>query len=277
VTDAVLSHPVSTRGPVTARDGLAAGIVALAEIAPPGLVIEATAPQDLGATRSAARAAGRPVIAVVGAPFVVGADPLAPLDAPTPAAADLAGTGLLSTISACSDLGARRLVVPTADAACAGDVEQALDQLCRRLHRLAAAESGLLCLLLPSARPEALLNPERCEWVLDDVPARNVGLALDLGVLGLRHARGGEAPGAWCERLGGRVGLVLVADTDGTRADLPAGMGSVDYGALAPALGRGVPRALRGPCDLPSEVVFDHADRVARELLGNPPDLLHLI
>lgn len=281
-----LVHPVTTRTDVTERDGLAAGIAALAPFAPPALVLEAGAAQSLRAARSAVQRAGRAVLAIIGAPFAVpstegddgsASDPYAPLDGATPAESDAAGNALILTLGACAGLRCRRVVVPASGVTFNGNADQEVDAYCRRLHHLARGEPGVRWLIMPSANPEALLTPERCEWVLDDVPASNVGLAVDLGVLGLRAARGGAEPGAWFERLGARVDLVLIADSDGVRSDLPAGMGSLDLRCFADGIGRHVPRVLRGAADLPSAVCFEQADRSAQEAFGTPPDLTHLV
>lgn len=220
------SKALTTRTLPTEIDGLAAGIAALEEQQPSGLVLEATSPQPLREVAAAVQASGRPVIAVIGGLFAddADADPFAPIDADDPARAIV---GLRTTTAACARLACSRLVVPVSTSAgSTSSREELADRLCRRTHALASEWSGLQLLLLATDEPGAAFDPELGSWVMEDLAQADVGVALD------QHTTDGHEP--WFASIGDRLGLVLLGH-------------GIEAGALANACGDRIPWAIRGP------------------------------
>lgn len=293
--------PFSTRTRRTMEQGLAAGLEELLPLVPPALVIEAgAAAGPLGPVVALTRHAGVPVLAVVG--------PL--LEGESPAADDLA-SGVATTLGNALDafrrtlavmgrLRSRRLVVPIgaaglpgadlleeelrggvedAPAAVAawkekvrGAREAAVDRLCRATHALASQESGVDLLLLPTDSPAGLLDPETAEWILEDVPRRNLGLAIDVGAAELARLRGGVGFSRWLEPLDAHVRLLCLTDHDGAgRSDLLPGAGRLDPGELRPFLARSRPAVVRLDPTRGSEDLVE-CEALLRDRLGGLPD-----
>jgi sugar phosphate isomerase/epimerase len=232
---------------------------------------------------AACRRAGRPILAVLGTPFA--SESSCPsLDAPDETQAERARDAITATRGILPALLCRRLILPIGRAGLAdlgeesprawraahrGAREQAADTLCRRLFALCRSAPEVQHLLLPSGNPGSLLDPESVTWVLDEVRATNLGLALDTGLLGWRAMRGDDPVSSWFAQLGARVALVLVADHDGSRGDLNPGMGLLDLAAVRDGLARAVPRVLRPDPTLP-EVLLQEVDADVRSALGSP-------
>ena len=144
--------------------------------------------------------------------------------------------------------------------------EHAVERICRAVHRLLGASGGARITLLVGSDALSLDDLEALGWMLGEFPDQRLGVALDLGALGLRGLYGDPPPGRWVDTLGDRLHLLLLSDHDQERADLLLGTGLLELESLRKDLPRSVKTVIRLDPTLPEGVLQSAVDQV--------PDLL---
>jgi hypothetical protein len=120
--------------------------------------------------------------------------------------------------------------------------EKQLENLCRGLHRVGKELPGLpVCLHTPDS-PLGLLQLERMEHVLNDLPA--VGYWHCTASAALLRKLGGPVESQWLERFSRRLKGVYLSDTLGGHGDQPPGLGEVKFEEIAPELAQGTIRVM---------------------------------
>jgi sugar phosphate isomerase/epimerase len=287
--------PVTTRLDAVAREGLMPALRRLLAKGVPGIVLEAPArDRTLDVDLRAFREIKAPVFGAIA--------PLSPAPASlgTVASADAdearaAASAVRATAAAVAPLGARHVIAvlgaaglpgeaavraalasagadPAAAAAAwratsRGDRERHALGVCRLLHGVARNLAPQRLLLLPAQDPLGFLDPESAGWVLDDLGAHGVGLALDSGWVWAEEARGGPPLRLWLEAYGSRLGFLLVSDHDSSGCgEILPGAGRGDLAVLRDAIGRRTPRAVRPDPRASLDDVLASAEEVARRL-----------
>ena len=297
---APLVWPVSTRTGTTNQRGLSGGLEEIFSLMPPGFAVQANgpvrAPRQLAGTIAKT---GRPTLAVIGAFSATTWPTPARIDAADEEEGRAALMQLSDTLPFLGSLRCPRLVVPIG----CGDLpgadairslledaedprrlireywqervaprEEAVDRVIRRLDLLARTASSVRFLLTPGSDPLTLLGAETAQWILEDVPVSNLGLALDTGAAGREGALLGSGTDEWLEKLGDRTELVLLSDHDGRRrSDLLPGTGLMGFSDLTDSLPRGVPWILHGDPGVPG-CFFRESSRFLVDRMGPPPD-----
>lgn len=120
--------------------------------------------------------------------------------------------------------------------------EQQLDALCRGLHKVCKEVPGVTVCVLNADSPFGLLQPQRLEHVLSDLP--QVGYWHSTSSAALLSRQGGPKEGDWLDRFGKRLRGVYLADMLGGHGEQPPGLGQVKFEEIAPGLASGTVRVM---------------------------------
>lgn len=120
-----------------------------------------------------------------------------------------------------------------------------LENLCRNLHALLAAEREICFALVPQSDPLTLPGPEDLPLLLSELPELRLGYWHAPDVCAWLAARGLGQPESWIDAGRQRLaGCYLSDHRDGTLGQLP-GLGHVDWKTLAGYLGSRDTKVLR--------------------------------
>ena len=296
--DRSCSWPLSSRTDVARDRGLLAALAELGRHGPPAILLEACAqPTPTAAVGQRLALAGVPVLGLVGAgeghanegldsPVEARADRAlgrAAREAATilawgsnvlvvPLTGELAGGALLRRSLAGLTLSERAAKLDARAASAAAERESTAERLARRLFALARSSPQSRWVLLPSADPAAAVDPTTLIYVLEDLPALSLGVALDLGAIGLRSAWGGPSLETWLTAAGSSLEMILISDHDGqARSDLGVGLGITRWAEYRTLLPRSRPWVVRPDPTVPFDLQRDGLDPL-EEALGRPPE-----
>jgi hypothetical protein len=292
---------LSTRTATTARRGLAAGLEELLPLDPEGLVLETSG--EAGAMDRVAalvRAANIPVLGIQAPLAGSGGKPQPRLDAAERRDRRAAFEAVIETVDLLARVRGRRLLLGLGDGDLSGAEEMrrgwsegrlgaaelaewraersgvraaAVERSCRVLHELLRRAGGAQLVLVPESDPVGLLDAETAGWMLEDLGGAGLGIAWDLGVLGLRDHRGIEPLAGWFAKTAAQARMILIADHDGReRADLLPGAGLLEFAALQSELGRTIPWVLRPDPEAGIAEIRESAALI-RDRLGPHPDV----
>lgn len=104
-----------------------------------------------------------------------------------------------------------------------------IEHLCRSIHTLRKEFPDVRLAVEPGQTFIDLLNFEAMEWVVDDLPKRDLYYWHDTGAVHRRQRVGLPGQGEWLERFGSRMLGIHLQDALDNEADLPPGMGAVDF------------------------------------------------
>ena len=104
-----------------------------------------------------------------------------------------------------------------------------IEHLCRSVHSLRQEFPDVRLAVEPGKTFIDLLNFEAMEWVLDDLSARDLHYWHDTGAVHRRQRVGLPGQGDWLEKFGSRMLGIHLQDALDNEADLPPGMGAVDF------------------------------------------------
>jgi sugar phosphate isomerase/epimerase len=265
--------PLTTRLEIVAKEGLTPVLKRLLGKGIPGIVLEAPdAEHALAVDAAALRQMRAPVVGAI-APLGVAPKDLATVASGDAGEAEAAASAIVATAAAVAPLGVRSViaVVGAAGLPEKGDLrgarERRAGEVCRALHGVAKSIAPQRLLLLPGPDPLGLLDAECAEWVLDDLGALGVGLALDTGWAWAAEVRGGTKLAVWLERHAFRLGFLLISDHDsGGCGEVLPGAGRGDLAVLRGAIGKRTPRALRPDPRASLDDVLASVEFVARHL-----------
>ena len=121
-----------------------------------------------------------------------------------------------------------------------------VEQLCRSVHQLMRENPDVRFALEPGREIDDLLSFDAMGWVLGDL--KSLGYWHDVGRVHLREARGLPTQGAWLEAYGSRMLGIHLQDAAEEEAEMPLGVGEVDFKLLAEYVPKGAERVLEvGP------------------------------
>ncbi|MCK6445549.1 MAG: TIM barrel protein [Planctomycetes bacterium] len=119
-----------------------------------------------------------------------------------------------------------------------------IENLCRSLHTLMAQFPETKLALEPGIYIDDLLSFEVMGWVLDDLEKYKLGYWHDVGRIQQRQRHGLPTQGQWLEAYAPRMLGVHLQDSADEEAEMPPGLGEVDWKLIASYLPRNAVRVL---------------------------------
>lgn len=110
--------------------------------------------------------------------------------------------------------------------------QKQLEHLCRSIHTLHKESPNTRFALEPGIDTDDLLGFEAMGWVLDDLEKLGVGYFHDVGRIHMREKVGLPGQGAWLDAYGHRMLGVHLQDAGAGEAEMPIGLGEVDFQLL---------------------------------------------
>lgn len=108
-----------------------------------------------------------------------------------------------------------------------------VEHLCRSIHALRQEFPDVQLAVEPGATFIDILNFEAVEWVLDDLSRQDLGYWHDTGTVHRRELAGLPGQGDWLEKYGDRLVGIHLQDAVANEAELPPGLGEVDFKLVA--------------------------------------------
>lgn len=122
------------------------------------------------------------------------------------------------------------------------------EQMCRSLFTLRQEHPDVVFALEPGRDLDDLMCHEVMGWVLDDLDGRGLAYWHDVGRIHLRERLGLPAQGRWLESFAARMVGIHLQDASEEQAEMPLGLGEVDFKLLAEYVPRQAERVLEiGP------------------------------
>ncbi len=122
--------------------------------------------------------------------------------------------------------------------------QRQVEHLCRSIHTLANESPEVRFAIEPGSDLDDLLGFEAMGWVLDDLVGKGLGYWHDVGHVHLRSRRGLEDDGQWLEAFAPRMLGVHLQDAAEDEAEMPPGLGEVDFKLLAGYVPRDAERVI---------------------------------
>lgn len=126
--------------------------------------------------------------------------------------------------------------------------QRQLEHFCRSLHTLGREFPDMSIAVEPGKHFNDLLNFEAMQWCLDDLAAEGVGYWHDVGRIHQRGLAGLPNQGVWLDTFSSRMVGVHLQDANKVEAEMPPGMGEVDFKLVAEYVPSDVPHVMEvGP------------------------------
>lgn len=119
-----------------------------------------------------------------------------------------------------------------------------VEHLCRSIHTLTAEFPDTRFALEPGLHFHDLLNFEAVGWALDDLSRQGLGYWHDTGRIHLRQEAGLPSQGQWLDSYGDRMIGVHLQDAAEHEAEMPPGLGEVDFPMIVSYLPKDAERVL---------------------------------
>jgi len=103
------------------------------------------------------------------------------------------------------------------------------EHLCRSLHTLTQEFPEVRFAVEPGREIDDLIGFEVMGWILDDLARQELGYWHDVGSIHQRERRGLPAQGQWLESFGSRMVGIHLQDAAEEEAEMPMGLGEVDF------------------------------------------------
>ncbi len=110
--------------------------------------------------------------------------------------------------------------------------QRQVENFCRSLHTLTREFPDATFAVEPGREIDDLLGFEAMGWVLDDLESIGVRYWHDVGRIHMRERLGQPAQGAWLEAYGSRIAGIHLQDAAEEEAEMPIGLGEVDFQLL---------------------------------------------
>lgn len=110
--------------------------------------------------------------------------------------------------------------------------QKQIEHFCRSLFALHREHPQVRFAIEPGVDLADLLGFDAMGWVLDDLAARGVAYWHDVGRIHLREKLGLPGQGAWLDAYGSRMAGVHLQDAGEEEAEMPIGLGEVDFRLL---------------------------------------------
>lgn len=134
--------------------------------------------------------------------------------------------------------------------------QKQIEQFCRSLHSLRMEEPEVTFAVEPGHYIDDLLGFEAMGWVLADLARVNVGYWHDVGRIHLREAQGLPGQGDWVDAYSDRMLGIHLQDASAEEAEMPLGLGEVDFKLLREYVPEGAERVVEiGPCHGRAEIL----------------------
>jgi len=111
--------------------------------------------------------------------------------------------------------------------------QREIEQFCRSLFTISQEAPDTTFAIEPGRELDDLLGFEAMGWVLDDLTSPNVKYWHDVGRIHMREKQGLPAQGAWLDSFGARMAGIHLQDAADEEAEMPIGIGEVDFQLLA--------------------------------------------
>jgi sugar phosphate isomerase/epimerase len=119
-----------------------------------------------------------------------------------------------------------------------------IEHLCRSLHTLMSEAPDVRFAIEPGRDIDDLLGFDAMGWVLDDLNGKGLGYWHDVGRIHVRSRQGLHEHGQWLEAFASRMVGVHMQDAADEEAEMPLGLGEVDFKLLASYVPRDAERVL---------------------------------
>lgn len=119
-----------------------------------------------------------------------------------------------------------------------------IEYLCRSIHTLSREFEDVRFVIEPGQHFNDILNFESVGWTLDDLSRQGLGYWHDTGRVHLRERSGLPSQEEWLDAYAPRMTGVHLQDATLMEAEIPPGMGEVDFGAVAAHLTKDTERVL---------------------------------
>jgi sugar phosphate isomerase/epimerase len=110
--------------------------------------------------------------------------------------------------------------------------QKQIEHLCRSLFTLRQEYPEMRFAVEPGAELHDLLGFDAMGWVLEDLEGRGIAYWHDVGHIHLREKLGLPGQGAWLDAFGSRMAGVHLQDAADDQAEMPIGLGEVDFQLL---------------------------------------------
>lgn len=122
--------------------------------------------------------------------------------------------------------------------------QRQIEHLCRSLHTLMTESPETRFAIEPGSDLDDLLGFDAMGWVLDDLSSQGLGYWHDVGRVHLRARHGLPEHGEWLESFGARMIGIHLQDASEEEAEMPLGLGEVDFKLIAGYVPRDAERVL---------------------------------
>ena len=122
--------------------------------------------------------------------------------------------------------------------------QKQVEQFCRSLFTISQEAPDTIFAIEPGRELDDLLGFEAMGWVLDDLTSPGVKYWHDVGRIHMREKQGLPAQGAWLDSFGARMAGIHLQDAAEEEAEMPIGIGEVDFQLLAEYVPRDAERVL---------------------------------
>ena len=119
-----------------------------------------------------------------------------------------------------------------------------IEYFCRSLHTLRKEFPETRIAIEPGRHFNDLLNYEAMEWALDDLSKQNIGYWHDTGRIHQRELAGLPNQGAWLDAFSSRMYGVHLQDAAAHEAEIPPGLGEVDFKLICEYVPKEVPHVV---------------------------------
>ena len=119
-----------------------------------------------------------------------------------------------------------------------------IEYFCRSLHTLRKEFPETRIAIEPGLHFNDLLNFEAMEWALDDLSKQNIGYWHDTGRIHQRELAGLPNQGDWLDAFSSRMFGVHLQDAAGHEAEIPPGLGEVDFKLVVEYVPKEVPHVV---------------------------------
>jgi sugar phosphate isomerase/epimerase len=131
-----------------------------------------------------------------------------------------------------------------------------VEHLCRSLFTLRQEHPEMRFAVEPGGALHDLLGFEAMGWVLDDLDNPGICYWHDVGHVHLRESLGLHGQGAWLDAYGKRMAGVHLQDAAEDEAEMPIGLGAVDFKLLREYVPTDAERVIEiGPCHGRAEIL----------------------
>ncbi len=119
-----------------------------------------------------------------------------------------------------------------------------VEHLCRSIHTLSSEFPDAKFVIEPGAHFNDILNFESVGWTLDDLSRQGLGYWHDTGRVHQRECAGLPPQGQWLDAYASSMVGVHLQDATALEAEMPPGMGEIDFGAVVEHLPKAAERVL---------------------------------